>query len=59
VLFTGADLLWLGAARPGILLTIQLEEQLVFDVVLSALLLVLAAATALIERGTPALRASV
>lgn len=59
VLFTGADLLWLGAARPGVLLTIQLEEQLVFDVVLSALLLVLAAATALIERGTPALRASV
>jgi hypothetical protein len=56
VLFTGADLLWLGAARPGVLLTIQLEEQLVFDVVLSALLLVLAAATALIARGAPALR---
>lgn len=56
VLFTGADLLWLGAARPGVFLTIQLEEQLVFDVVLSALLLVLAAATALIERGAPALR---
>jgi hypothetical protein len=56
VLFTGADLLWLAAARPGVLLTIQLEEQLVFDVVLSALLLVLAAATALIERGAPALR---
>jgi hypothetical protein len=56
ILFTGADLLWLGAARPGVLLTIQLEEQLVFDLVLSALLLVLAAATALIERGAPALR---
>lgn len=56
VLFTGADLLWLGAARPGVLLTIQLEEQLVFDLVLSALLLLLAAATALIERGAPALR---
>jgi hypothetical protein len=56
VLFTGADLLWLGAARPGVFLTIQLEEQLVFDVVLSALLLVLAAATAVIERGAPALR---
>jgi len=56
ILFTGADLLWLGAARPGVFLTIQLEEQLVFDVVLSALLLVFAAATTLIERGAPALR---
>jgi len=56
VLFAGADLLWLGAARSGVLLTIQVEEQLVFDVALSALLLVLAAATALIERGAPALR---
>jgi len=55
VLFTGADLLWLGAARAGVLLTIRIEEQLVFDVVLAALLLVLAAVTALIERGAPAL----
>lgn len=56
VLFTGADLVWLSAAGPGVLLTIQLEEQLVFDLVLSALLLALAAATALVERGAPALR---
>lgn len=56
VLFAGADFLWLGAGGAGVLLTIRIEEQLVFDVVLSALLLVLAAATALIERGAPALR---
>ncbi len=56
VLFTGADLIWLGAARPGILLTMRLEEQLVFDVAISALLLALTAATALVERGAPRLQ---
>jgi len=56
VLFAGADLLWLGAARSGVLLTIRVEEQLVFDVALSALLLALAATTAVVERGAPALR---
>lgn len=39
VLFTGADLLWLGGVRPGVLLTLQFEEQTVFDIVLAGILL--------------------
>jgi len=50
VLFAGADLLWLGAARPGVLLTLRFEEQAVFDVVLAGLLLGLMLAAAIGER---------